>query len=351
MEKDEHRYKKNYCSKTIMKIFSSRKLRKVKYCNNDVSKFDLSLSAYLKICLINLKLDFIRFYRRCKRIISYLKNILLIIPLWTIYAFAVYYIEQKNGHFDTLLSITWDARKEIFSTVFLVGISSVVTNYRRDKGKYRIQHNIYKEVMSALSEICKELIHYIYNDFSKDQIPYWPLYYCDDIYKEITERCREPINKTNSSFSLDRLKLSLTKAGQQIGELTRYNDNGLLLDCDYCKLDEIIGNVSKELTNIEYDFIQADLPKTNTASVRLMSFAEESYGLLEIIRYPWRRDIKDKIRILSIIEEENPKVEKNYYHSAYIGDIDYKFYAMTIEEIVEYVRKNYLNFQPISKSV
>ena len=301
----------------------AKQQRKIVMNGNIWGTYELKFVTYLKILLIRLYLWALRWFRRIKRGLGYCKYALIIIPFWAGYAIVVYFWGVQRGELYPLSEIIWDMKTSVFSSVILASITAFITQYGQNKYSYLEQHRIYVSIMDDCSMLYKDFLNLLCDDRTKNDIPFWPFYTAEleeTVHKQFS--IVHPIEKTSEEYR--HVVLSIAQLRRSLEELDRSQYNGILAECDKVKANDLITDSLNGLSRLER---QLDSETQYQHWDNLLSYASHDfYGLIDLLRLPWRRDLKLKRTSLKLIYREDKSIADTFYNSAFLNVIDYAFY-------------------------
>ena len=316
---------------------STRK-RKVKYDGVRYGYFSIDFKAYAHVMCINLLLWLKRQYRRVMRAIKYMKMSLIIVPFWAIFVGLIYFLGQRRGANNSIGDILWDLKTAIFTSVVITAVTSFVSQYTSNKNNLLIQHKNYIELLHSFSELYDSLLQISGCGRKGLTPPFDPFYYSNDIYETTRNVFPKIIDTNNKQNEIETVQKKIDKAIELINKM---DDDALLGKIDGCKYMDYSWQKSsckQSLESIEA-YITNGEPKRCWDNI-VFSCVSELYKLLELVRKPWRRDLKYKLNILKTIYEQDKTVACTYYLEAFLGVVDYEFYNKTPKEIIEDLIRN-----------
>ena len=313
----------------------AKKQRKIVMNGNTWGTYELKFVTYLKLLLIRLYLWALRWFRRIKRGLGYCKYALIIIPFWAGYAIVVYFWGVQRGELYPLSEIVWDMKTSVFSSVILAAITAFISQYGNNKFSYLEQHRIYINIMGDCSALYKDFLNLLCGDDSKNNIPFWPFY---------TEELKNTVHKQFSPFRrIDKSSVeyrhvvsSIAKLRRSLEELERSHFNGILAECNKVKANDLIADSLNGISRLERQLdSDEEYPFWNNL---LSSVSGTFYKLIELLRLPWRRDLKLKLTSLKLIYREDTSIANTFYNSAFLNVIDYASYE-NMRAFIEELRK------------
>lgn len=189
------------------------KKRKVIINGNEWGDYDISFKKYIKLQCIRLYLWFLRWMRRLFRGAGYCKYVFAILPFWAIFLIIIKVWGSYRLESYTWDSLLWDAKGSIFSSVVLAAATSFITQHTKKKTAYIEQHELYIQTMDKMSVLFKQLNALVFNDLSKEFVPFWPFYidnmgnsFCDRLYDMTTFENKENEKVYEAAYSVSSLK-------------------------------------------------------------------------------------------------------------------------------------------------
>lgn len=263
----------------------------------------------ISITMIKIVLCIKRNLRRIKMLIP--ENIVLYIILtifWVFFGIINYYFYLACDYQKSILDVVVELKNSYFTTVIIaivLNIYNSISNYRK---KLINQHEFYVNTMHIFENIFDGLIvndkwHYLvfYNDLClTDTINYIKRKTKEDIenwlssieYKNNIEELIEYIPKIR-----DYLKIDINLTNEEAYYINNL-ENELKVLKNSCTAD----NYLKKINIITYYMIR----------------------LIDILREPWRKDLKYDLKILQIIKKNNADIIKNdFYYSMLIYGHDF----------------------------
>lgn len=301
----------------------AKKQRKIVMNGNNWGTYELRFVTYLKLLLIRLYLWALRWFRRIKRGLGYCKYALIIIPFWAGYAIVVYFWGVQRGELYTLPEIIWDMKTSVFSSVILASITAFITQYEKNEFSYLEQHRIYINIMGDCSALYKDFLNLLCRDDSKNSIPFWP-FYTGELRKTVHKQFSQFRRIDKSSAEFRHVVSSIAELRRSLEELERSHFNGILAECNKVKANNLITSSLNGLSYLERQLdSDEEYPYWNNL---LSSVSHTFYELIELLRLPWRRDLKLKVTSLKLIYREDTSIANTFYNSAFLNVIDYASY-------------------------
>ena len=308
------------------------KKRKVKYDCVRYGKFNISFKAYLHILRITVLLWIKRQYRRIRRALSYCKYSVFIIPFWLLFLIFVYWWGQKREPSLALIDVLWDLKTGFFSSVIIAATTSFLTQYAKEKYKYSIQHHFYIKIMHRFSMLYDSLVSISGIERSGNKPPFDPFYYSEDIWLNLRDTFPQTLIIRNKEEEKERLLKQIDEIKGYVAIISDKISSGEIADCTCMDFLQCEDTCLTYLERIEHEInYSTEIRNWNTIVLGCIS---DLYSILELIRIPWRRDLKYKIDILKTIYEYDKSVACTYYLESFLGVVDYGFYEKSTEEII-----------------
>lgn len=290
---------------------------KVKYNGDTYTAdfFDKLRIEYLKMIL---------FLKRQKRRIKIMFTrqdlylYLLITLFWSAFAVAtfflggIYYANAETPY--TIYNVLWELKSSYFSSVVLSLVISVYNRCHKYHDKIKVQHFIYTSTMDDFETILEEAV-------GKHLVYYRPLY-CDACYRPTINYIKEKYKcgyvqvSMEMYVGLQRISDRLDKLGDQVGL-------GNVIFAGFSCVDE-------EMTLFQIDDAKKLVKKCMLQKcIDMNDFVALSRRLFFItndIRTPWRRDFKNKMKILEVLNKypEN-KMSERFYYNMFLNGCQLKF--------------------------
>ena len=319
--------------------------RKIVLAGECWGEYEIGFWSYIGIQIIRLYLCMLRWFRRLKRGIGYCKYALAIIPLWGVYIAVVYAWGSIRMQDYSIGQILWDMKTGFFTSVVLASATSFITQRNKNKYAFLAQHNEYINIMDKCSQLYKDLSVLLCGDNSKKYVPFWPFY--------TEEMCRTTYKKFANWHGFDKNSVAYRDVRHSISELKtnleRLDQNiyiGHLSECDSYKLS---GHIVKCNDNIAW--LERTLESGNFPSYThnyMSHITDALYKLIDCLRYPWRRDLKWKLKVLKMIYKQDASVADTFYNSAFLDVVDYDWYGHA-DEYIEELRKEYAKQKEIAE--
>ena len=303
---------------------------------------NIHFTTYMKIWGINTHQFLTRQWRRMVRLLGYCKYSMALVPLWAIYVCIVSLIGSKFSPPYSISTCIWDVRTGFFTSIVIASATSVIAGMRKDKNIYQRQHTIYTDIMAAGSNLIKELTAYVVGNIEREHVSFWPLYDINslsDFHTVFSQKNHVPSQKQSQ-----RVHILIERFRKSIDRLLAAQNTNSIADCNWTKLQEAVSTVCYWCDAIEDAITEND---SNAAFHSSKSFVMDLYSIMEMLRYPWRRDLSARIKILELIIADDPAFEMNmsYYDRSILNREDYELYrlmaTMTLEDFTEYVRDHF----------
>ena len=318
--------------------------RKVKYDCVRYGSFNISFRTYVHILCINTLLWIKRQYRRIKRGFGYVKVSFLLVPIWAVFIVAVYFWSKQRGTPVSIEIILWEMKSGVFTSIVLAAATSFISQYSITKDYYIVQHNYYINMMSIFSELYESLLILSGKARRGTKPPFDPFYYSENLSEQIRDVFPLTIDPKDKLVEARKTRLKIEKTRKIISKMLDMVSSGKIDGCTYSEYVQI-----EDFCDIYLDIIEDALIEEKPVSnwdVITENCIEYLYDLLELVRKPWRRDLKYKLDVLNSIYKEDKSVACTYYLEAFLGVVDYEFYNKTPEEIIEDLIRNNLVTDP-----
>lgn len=301
---------------------------------------EMKFIPFLNIILINSIMWIKRQWRRFTRLLKCCKYSLLLLPLWLIFSFFVYWGDFCRGQSFSYADVLWELKTAIFTSVVLAAFTAILNERAKIRDSYSLQHTIYTSFMYKCSELAKALLLLITDNSELVDVPFWPFYESktmDMPHKEFAKAREYDIN----SRAADITRFCLRNVKDGLHDVIHNCDNGKIMDIDSHKFTKKSNECLEELDRLE-KAIFLDR-QSEHLDICICSCLDELYNLIELIRFPWRRDMNNREKILRIMYRENPNMGFSYYDEAVLGIVDYNFYALMSdpEEFMRFLKENW----------
>ena len=264
-------------------------------------KYSAGIKDTMKIWRVQLILVMKRVKRRMLIIIpGNISLYLLLTGCWLLFGIVVYklgllYYTAENRH--TFVDVMWELKSSYFTSVLLALFINVYNNISEYKKKIRKQHWIYTDTMESFEGI---FLPYIGDELLR----YMPFY---------TEKCLDDtlkyIRLQNCTIKPDRI------LQDAIEDIKGYIDNVI----DEIREDALVGISNKEMLLFALSDVKRKLRNLNNTEICFEDFRRVTrymFGIIEEIRTPWRKDIKEDTEILKILEKYSKNaIDSNFYFS------------------------------------
>ena len=311
--------------------------RKVKYDCVHYQRYNLCFKDYIHIRRVTFQLWLIRRLRRIKRGFSYIKLSILLIPLWGAFIVAVCYWSKYKGNTVSFGSVLWEMKSAIFTSIIVTAVTSFITQYSLNKDNYIIQHNHYINMMGTFSDLYESLRTVSGQTRKGTKPPFEPFYYSEDINEQIKGVFPKTIDPKENTANTRKALLRIEKAREIIAKMSDDVSKGKIDGCTYYEYSEQKTSCELCLNQVE-DALIGDtfVPHWD---IIVSGCITSLYKLLELVRIPWRRDLKYKIDVLKTIYKQDKTIADPYYLSSFLGVVDYEFYEKTTEDIIDILIK------------
>lgn len=270
----------------------------------------VGIKDIISITMIKIVLCIKRNLRRIKRLIPENIGLYLILTIfWVFFGIINYYFYLACDYQKSVLDVVVELKNSYFTTVIIAIVMNVYNSNFNYKKKLINQHEFYVNTMHIFENIFDGLIvndkcHYLvfYNDLClTDTINYIKRKTKEDIenwlssieYKNNIEELIEYIPKIR-----DYLKIDINLTNEEAYYINNLENELKELKKYSCTAD----NYLKKIDIITYDMIR----------------------LIDILREPWRKDLKYDLKILQIIKKNNADIIKNdFYYSMLIYGHDF----------------------------
>ncbi len=279
----------------------------------------------MRIQIIRIQLWFVRWLRRILRGIGYCKYSLILIPFWLIYVTVVYFWGIHIGKIATFTDVIWESKSGFFTSVVLAALTSFISHYNQYRYTYIERHNTYLALMSAMSNVYIKTIEVISGNISRSLIPYFPFYY-DNMPQKACEDFTKIHKIDYASQAYNECFVNIRNLEEKLKKFQEKTKDGTFPDCNSYKMKQSIEECTSDIRTIS-ELLESGA-SFNTWQYRLEHFVESGLEILDIIRIPWRIDLKRKKKILKLIYREDKSVADTFYNSAFLNVIDYAQYAM-----------------------
>ncbi len=273
-------------------------------------KYKVGIKDKISITMIKIIICIKRNLRRIKMLIP--ENIWLYLILtitWVLFGIINYYFYLAYNYQKSILDIVVELKNSYFTTVIIAIVLNVYNSNFNHRKKLINQHEFYVDTMRIFENIFDGLIG---NDKYHYLVFYNNLCLTDTI-NYIKRKTKKDIENW----------LSSTEYKNNIEELIEY----IPKIKDYLKIDinlaneeaYYINNLENELKELKNYACTADnyLKKINIITYYMIK-------LIDILREPWRKDLKYDLKILQIIEKNNADIIKNdFYYSMLIYGHDF----------------------------
>ena len=300
------------------------KERKIVVSGNELGIYKVRLWTYVKIQSIRLYLWCIRWLRRAKRGLGYCKYTFIVVPFWAIYIFAVHYWGISRLGSYPIMDILWDIKASFFTSFILSAVTAFITQYNKQKHAYHHQHNAYTTLMGKASRLYKDLISLVCDSELRKHVPFWP-FYTGEMRHSALHDFKFVVMVDKSSVKFTYVQKSIAELRRELENLERNIYIGCFVGCSIQSVQFELERCYDELISLER-LLELDTLYQPWQRF-LSSYSRAFYDLLELLREPWRKDLKYKMKVLKWIYAEDEKIAQIYYNSAFLNVVDYEKYA------------------------
>lgn len=296
-------------------------------------EFNISFKSYIKLQCIRLYLWSLRWVRRFLRGAGYCKFVFAILPVWAVFLVIIKAWGTNRLGSYSWGNLLWDMKASLFSSVILTAATSFITQYTKQKTAYIEQHELYIQAMDKMSRLFKSLNILIFNDISKELVPFWP-FYTEDMSSAICDALKgmSALENKKEEAVFD-VACSIEELKSELKDLRENIRLGKFDQCNYLKSYDKINYALRDLVELEKVVVKQ---RTCRHFGRLVSrIYDDLYELLDELRKPWRRDILKKVDALKIIYQEDKSIGDTFYNSAFLNVINYQEY----EDLLSYVEQ------------
>ncbi len=274
-----------------------------------VSFLDKLYINYLKAILICK-----RFFRRTKFLLS--KDTLLMYSLitifWIIFGIATYFYGQAVKSTEELAytgwDVLWDLKNSYFTSVILAFVINSLNRTKEYKRTMQKQHYLYTDALADFNNIVSLF-------FVNKAHFYSPLY----SEKTFNNTQNYILNECTITIDCDQQILFIDDILKRLDDIEQeYKKGNIIVSDDVFLLHEI--SCARKKTN------KLVLDGNLAAKAEIVELSKKLFELLEILREPWRKDVKIKIDILSRLDKyEINQIKDDFYYSMLLyGDIESK---------------------------
>lgn len=271
---------------------------KVKF---DYSTYPISFMHWLKYQILNIKLLWRRGCRNAKNMLKFFSPALSIVPVWLLFLFILDLLSKSH----TFLDYLQEAKFSIFTSVILVGTNNMIDRMKKRHAGFLEQFEIYTELMCASENLTRILYGGI--------CPHRKYIMSSPFFTK--ERTRETLNIFNE---VSRIKIEdekellsniewLSKCLKQLNR--SYKVSYLCVICDKTRLTTMIESCEETICQIKRHISGDD-----DSTIYIVSFLNTLSGLIEELRFPWRRDEDINKKRRKIICQDNTEPRKRGYY-------------------------------------
>lgn len=301
----------------------AKRVRNVVMNGNNWGNYELSFLTYIKLQFIRLYLCFLRWGRRIKRGLGYCKYTFVVIPLWIIYFIGIYcWGNAFEGNYS-IQQLLWDAKSSLFTSIVITAITTFSSEYAKKKCAFFEQHRIYTDTMGVFSQLYKDLLRLLCDNDKKEYVPYWP-FYTEELMNTIHSEFLPLHAPDVHCLEYSCVMRSFSECRRTLDELSKNINTAMLAECKIQALNNCISSCNSSLAFLERNLFS--LPVSERTVNCLPGSAHDFYELIELLRYPWRRDLRLKVISLNLIYAEDKRIAETFYNSAFLNKIDYTLY-------------------------
>lgn len=241
-----------------------------------------------------------RIIRRLKSLIPENINLYFILTLvWIFFGICNYYFYILINNQQSVLSIIIELKNSYFTTVIIAIILNVYNKNFNYNDRLVYQHGFYTDTM--------RLFENIFGGLLGDEKTSFIVFYNDLCLNDTLEYI-----KTLNTESIDNM-LNSKEFQNDLEELIEYMNSirNYFHSTKYSgKADDLYLNfLDKSLKSLKNN-----LDNSNFYLKEINNISYYMYKIVEVLREPWRKDIKYNIKILKIIEKNNIGcIKDNFY--------------------------------------
>ena len=301
-----------------IKAHIRKNMRKVRIDYDDNYVFHLDLKARLHIVCINIMLWFKRRFRRLWRGVKYCKYSLFIIPIWILFILAIFAWGKQRGNYASIIDTVWELKAGFFTSVVITAATSFFTQYAKGKNRFTAQHDLYVNAMSVFSDFYDCVIR-IGEYKQKSHLPFGPLYYSQCIRTWLKDELNHPLDLTVESQETQLLKRQIENVKKTLLEIKREVSNGNVEGCSIIDYEKRYYFCSNSIERLEESLLNLAV---SVDPDQIIDCLVDMYRVLELLRWPWRRDLKYKLDILRTIYSQDQSIAMNCYFALMLGVVD-----------------------------
>lgn len=276
--------------------------------------YKVRLKDKLSIILIKVILCIKRNYRKIRSLIP--ENIslyLLLTFVWAIYALSNIILYKYMDNKKNIVDIILELKNSYFSSVILAFIMTSYNENYRHKEKLLQQHVFYVDTMDRFENL--------FTVFLGDEINQYMIFYTeqtlDDTFEYIEELCNQ---KLDNFLHSDKFKDSLKKLIKHLNEEKKLKIRQHYINIDNQKLESLFDS----LTDLD-GYLDENVKDCQFLLQQLHEIALAMMEIINDLRVPWRKDIKNDIRILKILEKNNAKyITSDFYFNMILHGHSFK---------------------------
>lgn len=276
--------------------------------------YKVRLKDKLSIILIKVILCIKRNYRKIRSLIP--ENIslyLLLTFVWAIYALSNIILYKYMDNKKNIVDIILELKNSYFSSVILAFIMTSYNENYRHKEKLLQQHVFYVDTMDRFENL--------FTVFLGDEINQYMIFYTeqtlDDTFEYIEELCNQ---KLDNFLHSDKFKDSLKKLIKYLNEEKKLKIRQHYINIDNQKLESLFDS----LTDLD-GYLDENVKDCQFLLQQLHEIALAMMEIINDLRVPWRKDIKNDIRILKILEKNNAKyITSDFYFNMILHGHSFK---------------------------
>lgn len=273
-------------------------------------KYEVGIKDKISISLIKSILYIKRNLRRAKMLIPENIGLYLILTiLWIFFGIINYYFYIAYDYQKNILDVVVELKNNYFTTVIIAIVLNIYNSNFNYRKKLINQHEFYVDTMRIFENIFGSLI---------DDDKYYYLVFYNDLCLESTIKYIKTKTKEDieNFLSSEEYKNDIEELIEHINKIKKY----LKIDINLANNEAYyINNLENQLKKLKNYSCNSDdyLKKIDIISYDMLR-------LIDILREPWRKDLKYDIKILKIIEKNDANSIKNdFYYSMLIYGHDF----------------------------
>lgn len=276
--------------------------------------YKVRLKDKLSIILIKVILCIKRNYRKIRSLIP--ENIslyLLLTFVWAIYALSNIILYKYMDNKKNIVDIILELKNSYFSSVILAFIMTSYNENYRHKEKLLQQHVFYVDTMDRFENL--------FTVFLGDEINQYMIFYTEQTLDDTFEYIEELYNQKLDNFlHSDKFKDSLKKLIKHLNEEKKLKIRQHYINIDNQKLESLFDS----LTDLD-GYLDENVKDCQFLLQQLHEIALAMMEIINDLRVPWRKDIKNDIRILKILEKNNAKyITSDFYFNMILHGHSFK---------------------------